>query len=69
MYCRQNEIYVHILPSPTHTHMQGSSAAPISRKVLEFFLDFDLPLYELYGMSESTGPQTLSLYGKWLRLD
>ncbi|XP_064385622.1 long-chain-fatty-acid--CoA ligase ACSBG2-like isoform X2 [Halichondria panicea] len=41
----------------------GSSAAPISRKVLEFFLDFDLPLYELYGMSESTGPQTLSLYG------
>ncbi len=44
---------------------QGSSAAPISQKVLEFFLD--LPLYELYGMSESTSPHNLFLYGKWLR--
>lgn len=42
---------------------QGSAAAPIARSVLEFFLDFDIPLYELYGMSESTGPQTLSLIG------
>lgn len=43
--------------------MAGSAAAPIARSVLEFFLDFDIPIYELYGMSESTGPQTLSLYG------
>ena len=43
---------------------QGSAAAPIARSVLEFFLDFDIPIYELYGMSESTGPQTLSLYRK-----
>ncbi|CAI8023833.1 Long-chain-fatty-acid--CoA ligase ACSBG2 [Geodia barretti] len=41
----------------------GSAAAPISRSVLEFFLDFDIPIYELYGMSESSGPQTLSLIG------
>ena len=51
------------LPSLLFSLMsQGSAAAPIARSVLEFFLDFDIPLYELYGMSESTGPQTLSLY-------
>lgn len=45
---------------------QGSAAAPIAHSVLEFFLDFDIPLYELYGMSECTGPQTLSLpQGNW----
>ena len=43
--------------------LQGSAAAPIARSVLDFFLDFDIPLFELYGMSESTGPQTLSLLG------
>jgi len=45
--------------------LQGSAAAPIARSVLDFFLDFDIPIYELYGMSESTGPQTLSLYRTW----
>ena len=44
--------------------LQGSAAAPISRSVLEAFLDFDFPIYELYGMSESSGPQTISLIGK-----
>lgn len=44
--------------------LQGSAAAPIARSVLEFFLDFDIPIYELYGMSESSGPQTLSLIGQ-----
>lgn len=45
--------------------MQGSAAAPIARSVLEFFLEFDIPIYELYGMSESSGPQTLSLIGQF----
>ena len=44
--------------------IQGSAAAPIGRSILEFFLDFDIPLFELYGMSESSGPQTLSLWGE-----
>lgn len=38
-----------------------TSAAPITKDTLEFFLSLDIPLYELYGMSESTGPHTVSL--------
>ncbi|XP_061540172.1 long-chain-fatty-acid--CoA ligase ACSBG2 isoform X2 [Phycodurus eques] len=38
-----------------------TGAAPITRDTLEFFLSLDIPLYELYGMSESTGPHTVSL--------
>ena len=36
-------------------------AAPIHRETLEFFMAVDVPILELYGMSESTGPQTFSL--------
>ena len=36
-------------------------AAPIHRETLEFFMAVDVPILEMYGMSESTGPQTLSL--------
>ena len=38
-----------------------TAAAPISRDTLDFFLSFGLPLYEIYGMSECTGPATQSL--------
>lgn len=38
-----------------------TGAAPITRDTLEFFLSLDIPLYELYGMSESSGPHTISL--------
>jgi long-subunit acyl-CoA synthetase (AMP-forming) len=38
-----------------------STAAPISMDTLEFFLSLGLPLTEVYGMSECTGPGTLSL--------
>jgi long-subunit acyl-CoA synthetase (AMP-forming) len=38
----------------------STSAAPISRSTLEFFLSFGIPLLEAYGMSECTGPATLS---------
>ena len=31
------------------------------RETLEFFMAVDIPVLELYGMSESTGPQTISL--------
>ena len=40
---------------------QVTSAAPISRDTLDFFLSLGIPLYEVYGMSECTGPATLSL--------
>ncbi|XP_038632592.1 long-chain-fatty-acid--CoA ligase ACSBG2 isoform X2 [Scyliorhinus canicula] len=38
-----------------------TGAAPITKDTLEFFLSLNIPLYELYGMSESTGPHTVSV--------
>jgi long-subunit acyl-CoA synthetase (AMP-forming) len=37
-----------------------TSAAPISRHTLEFFLSLGIPILEVYGMSECTGPTTFS---------
>jgi long-subunit acyl-CoA synthetase (AMP-forming) len=37
-----------------------TSAAPISRDTLEFFLGLGIPILEVYGMSECTGPATYS---------
>ncbi|MBK6463756.1 MAG: AMP-binding protein [Myxococcales bacterium] len=37
-----------------------TSAAPISLSTLEFFLSLGVPLLEVYGMSECTGPATFS---------
>jgi long-subunit acyl-CoA synthetase (AMP-forming) len=45
--------------------MQITSAAPISRDTLEFFLSLDVPIYEVYGMSECTGPATVSIPGRY----
>lgn len=38
-----------------------STAAPISMDTLEFFLSLGIPITEVYGMSECTGPATVSL--------
>ena len=38
-----------------------STAAPISLDTLEFFMSLDIPITEVYGMSECTGPATVSL--------
>jgi long-chain acyl-CoA synthetase len=40
-----------------------TSAAPISREILEFFVSIDIPLQELYGQSEVTGPTSLNMPG------
>ena len=45
--------------------MQVTSAAPISRDTLEFFLALGIPLFEVYGMSECTGPATISVPGRY----
>jgi long-subunit acyl-CoA synthetase (AMP-forming) len=37
------------------------SAAPITLDTLEFFLSLGIPILEVYGMSEVTGPGTMSL--------
>nr|XP_033812589.1 long-chain-fatty-acid--CoA ligase ACSBG2 isoform X2 [Geotrypetes seraphini] len=38
-----------------------TGAAPITKDTLEFFLSLNIPVYELYGMSESSGPHTVSV--------
>ncbi|NXL72992.1 ACBG2 ligase, partial [Leptocoma aspasia] len=38
-----------------------TGAAPITRETLEFFLSLNIPVLELYGMSESSGPHTMSV--------
>jgi len=38
-----------------------STAAPISQDTLEFFLSLGIPITEVYGMSECTGPATFSM--------
>ncbi len=42
-----------------------TSAAPISRSTLEFFLALGIPIMEVYGMSECTGPATISMPYKY----
>ncbi|MFO7298778.1 MAG: long-chain fatty acid--CoA ligase [Actinomycetes bacterium] len=40
-----------------------TSAAPISPDLVKFFLTLGVPLFEIYGMSENTGPATACLPG------
>lgn len=37
-----------------------TGAAPITKETLEYFMSLHIPLFETYGMSESTGPHTIS---------
>lgn len=39
-------------------------AAPVSRDILSFFFGLDIPIYEIYGTSENTGPATFNLPGQ-----
>jgi len=41
-----------------------SGAAPIAPDVLEFFASIDLPIREIYGQSEDSGPTSFNLPGK-----
>ncbi|XP_063869884.1 long-chain-fatty-acid--CoA ligase ACSBG2-like isoform X4 [Scylla paramamosain] len=38
-----------------------SGAAPIAPDIVQYFHSLDIPLTEIYGMSESTGPHTIGL--------
>lgn len=40
-----------------------TGAAPIAKSTMEYFGSLDIQVYELYGMSECTGPQTMSAPG------
>lgn len=46
---------------------RGTGAAPIARETLDFFASLDLPLYEVWGQSESTGGGTLNYPGTMRR--
>ncbi len=41
--------------------MLAVSSAPIAKETLDFFLSLGMPIMEAYGMSECTGPATMSL--------
>src|SRR6185436_14914565 len=41
-----------------------SGAAPIALDVLEFFASLDLPIFEIYGQSEDSGPTSYNLPGR-----
>ncbi len=45
------------------SYFRGTGAAPIARETLDFFASLDLPLYEVWGQSESTGGGTLNYPG------
>ena len=47
------------------SRMQITAAAPISKGTLDFFLSLGIPIYEVYGMSECSGPATISLPHKY----
>lgn len=44
-------------------HIAITAAAPISPDLIVFFRALGIPLYELYGMTETTGPATSNLPG------
>lgn len=42
-----------------------SSGAPLAKEVVQFFADFGIPVCELLGQSEGTGPITINFINKW----
>jgi long-chain-fatty-acid--CoA ligase ACSBG len=42
-----------------------TAAAPIAPETLWYFASLDIPIYEVFGQSECTGPHTVSDAGKW----
>ncbi len=46
-----------------HVGVAVTAAAPINPDLIKFFHTIGIPLYEIYGMSENTGPATATLPG------
>lgn len=42
-----------------------TGAAPIEDKILRYFASINLPIYELFGQSECTGPHTVNFEKNW----
>ncbi len=47
------------------TRVFFTSAAPMARSTLDFFLSLGIPIFEVYGMSECTGPTTFSSQARY----
>jgi len=43
------------------TRFRATAAAPIAKETLDFYMSLDIPLLEIYGMSETSGPHTINL--------
>lgn len=43
-----------------HCRIFISGAAPLNQETSEFFLSLDIPIGDVYGMSESSGPHSIS---------
>jgi long-chain acyl-CoA synthetase len=41
-----------------------SGAAPISQEILDYFAGFGMPIYEVYGQSEDSGPTSFNVPGR-----
>lgn len=48
-----------------HCHYCISGAGPLRPETSEFFLSLDIPIGEMYGMTESSGPHTVSNQGNY----
>jgi len=43
-----------------HARILATGAAPIGKGTLDFFAQYSMPIYEVFGQSECTGPQTVN---------
>jgi long-chain-fatty-acid--CoA ligase ACSBG len=48
-----------------HSKGNFTAAAPISVDTLNYFASLDIPIYEIFGQSECTGPHTACYPGSW----
>jgi len=67
--CAQRLLLSHIRNRLGFGSVKGlySGAAPLSEQTFNYFLSLDLPIQELLGSSETSGPQTASLPGTGMR--
>lgn len=56
---------VKILLSNFRLHAGVSSAAPMHRDIVQFFANLNIPIYELFGQSECSGPVTTNNHTGW----
>lgn len=42
-----------------------TAAAPIEAKILWYFASINIPIFEIFGQSECTGPHTVNKHGAW----